>query len=94
MMYLRLGDKVRATPIQRVTEPALPTDDDPDGVIVRASTDLLFPDEEDWILCPLRSPGTAVASAGDLDAAFEAEGKTLARMLSQLGVLIVAEEAA
>jgi hypothetical protein len=85
-------DKVTATPIKRVVEPESPEADDPTALNVRASTDLMFPDVDDWIICPLLTPGIATPRGGDLNAAYEAECKTLARMLGQIGVPIIEEE--
>lgn len=82
------SDKVRATPIERVLELDEEADD-PGSLVVRASTDLLFPDREDWIVNPLLSPGTVVPWGGDLDAAFEQEAEILARMIQQIGVRVV-----
>jgi hypothetical protein len=91
-MGKRPFDRVTATPMSRVVEPLPPDADDPTGLNVRASTDLMFPDVDDWIICPLLTPGTATARGGDLNAAYETESKSLARMLDQIGVPIIEEE--
>jgi hypothetical protein len=97
--------KLRATPIEmHREEPEEHEDAYPDGCWVYAVTHLVFPPDvlyhgeklEDDIWCRLLSPGEQVGgrAGGDEESAFEVEALVLTRMLSFLGIPIIAEEAA
>jgi hypothetical protein len=97
--------KLRATAIKmELEEPEEYEDCYPDGHWVYAKTDLIFPsrildpdskyDDDEW--CVLRSPGEqAGGKTGEEEiAVFERQAVYLTRMLSYLGIPIIAEEAA
>lgn len=95
--------RLRATPIKmELVEPEAHEDAYPDGSWVYAKTHLIFPsrivrpdenfDDDDW--CALLSPGDQAGGKTGQDpvAVFEQEAVYLTRMLSFMGIPIIAEE--